>query len=530
MIMKAIKYYLAATLLLASAISCKKEYNDTSFVDQAAAPGKLGVLFNITQDNTGLVTIIPSGEGVTSYDVYFGDGGGTFVKVGAGKTVDHKYAEGKYTVKLVGHSIGGKTVEFKQELTVSFRAPENLKPVIAIKGLNVTVDATADFETMYHVYYGDESTTNPEPFDTFIQGQPASHTYKAAGTYTIRIVALSGGAATTQVTQTVKVGKQIDLPLGFDDPNFDYTTSDFGGNNSSVSADPVNAANKVLKVVKSGGAEVWAGTTLGTAAGFATKIPVSASNSKMTMRVYSPAAGLTIKLKLENHSDGTKSVETDVLTTKANQWETLSFDFTRNSAGTPALDPAVVYDKASAFFDFGVNGSGKVFYMDDLQIPTPASMVLGLPLNFESADLNYAFVSFDGGDLSVIANPNSGGINTSAKVGKMIKKDGQPWGGGFLALDNPIDFSTKKTFKMKVWSPRAGAKILLKVENLTDGSISYEKEVATTQANAWEELTFDYSGINTAKSYQKIVLILDNGTKGDGSANYTIYFDDITLN
>ncbi|MBL4676419.1 MAG: hypothetical protein JKY70_09485 [Mucilaginibacter sp.] len=528
--MKAIKYYLGLTLMLAATAACKKDYTDTAFVDQAAAPGKLGILFNITQDNSGLVTIVPSGEGVTSYDVYFGDGGDTYTKLGSGKTIDHKYAEGKYTVKLVGHNIGGKSVELSQELTVSFRKPENLQAKVTTNGLGVTVDATADYETMYHVYYGDETATNPEPFDTFIEGQPAVHTYKAAGTYTVRIVALSGGAATSEVTQTVKVGKQIDLPLMFDDPNFDYTTSDFGGNSSSLAVDPANASNKVLKVVKNGGAEVWAGTTLGTAAGFATRIPVNTSNTKMTMRIYSPAAGLTIKLKLENHSDGSKSVETDVLTTKANQWETLTFDFTHNSAGTPALDNSIVYDKASVFFDFGVNGSGKVFYMDDLQIPTPASMILGLPLTFESDVLTYGFINFDGGAVSIIDNPHAVGINTSAKVARMVKSAGQTYGGSFLPLDNPIDFSTKKTFKMKVWSPRVGAKVLLKVENLTNGGISFEKEVATTKANEWEDLIFDYSTINTANSYQKVVLIFDNGTQGDGSANYTFYLDDITLN
>jgi hypothetical protein len=54
--------------------------------------------------------------------------------------------------------------------------------------------------------------------------------------------------------------------------------------------------------------------------------------------------------------------------------------------------------------------------------------------------------------------------------------------------------------------------------------------VTTTKANEWEELTFDYSGVNTANVYQKLVFIFDNGTSGDGSANYTFYFDDITLN
>jgi len=82
---------------------------------------------------------------------------------------------------------------------------------------------------------------------------------------------------------------------------------------------------------------------------------------------------------------------------------------------------------------------------------------------------------------------------------------------------------------MKVHSPRVGAKVLLKVENMTNGGINFEKEVSTLTANAWEELTFDYSTINTANSYQKVVLIFDLGTQGDGTANFTFYFDDITL-
>ena len=83
---------------------------------------------------------------------------------------------------------------------------------------------------------------------------------------------------------------------------------------------------------------------------------------------------------------------------------------------------------------------------------------------------------------------------------------------------------------MKVFSPRVGAKVLLKVENLTNGAISFEKEVTITSANAWEELTFDFSAINTSNAYQKIVLIFELGTVGDGSPNFTFLFDDIILN
>ena len=83
---------------------------------------------------------------------------------------------------------------------------------------------------------------------------------------------------------------------------------------------------------------------------------------------------------------------------------------------------------------------------------------------------------------------------------------------------------------MKVYSPKVGAKVLLKVENATNPAIGFEKEVATTIKDGWETLTFDYSTVPTDKSYQKIVLIFENGTMGNGSASFTYLFDDITLN
>jgi hypothetical protein len=49
------------------------------------------------------------------------------VQVGAGKSTQHNFKEGVYDVRMVGHSINGKTIESTQKLTVSFKAPENLE-------------------------------------------------------------------------------------------------------------------------------------------------------------------------------------------------------------------------------------------------------------------------------------------------------------------------------------------------------------------------------------------------------------------
>ncbi|NUN10637.1 MAG: T9SS type A sorting domain-containing protein [Ignavibacteriaceae bacterium] len=176
---------------------------------------------------------------------------------------------------------------------------------------------------------------------------------------------------------------------------------------------------------------------------------------------------------------------------------------------------------------------GRIFVLAALAVfmfaATASAQQPVLPLDFESGTANYTFTDFDGGQATKVANPVSGGINTSANVGKMVKNAGQVWGGSWIALASPIDFSTNKTFKVKVYMPRVGAKLLLKVENMTNGGINFEREVAGTVANAWEELTFDYSAINTANEYQKLVFIFDLGTMGTGTADFTYYFDDIKL-
>ncbi|HSH20101.1 MAG TPA: hypothetical protein VLA03_06595 [Draconibacterium sp.] len=88
-----------------------------------------------------------------------------------------------------------------------------------------------------------------------------------------------------------------------------------------------------------------------------------------------------------------------------------------------------------------------------------------LPLDFESGT---DITNFDGGQLTVIDNNQSSGINTSPKVGQMVKNTSEFWAGSYITLDNPIDFSTAKIFKMKVFSLEVGTKVLLKVENAVD--------------------------------------------------------------
>ncbi len=686
--MKALKYILSITVLMVVLAGCKKEvFDDTAFVDASAAPVKLSALYEITQDNTGLVTITPNGTEPVTYDVYFGDATTTPAKVAAGKNVTHRYAEGTYTVKLVGYSVSGKMSEATQPLTVSFRAPENLDFIITKDPNNnykISVAASALYETNFRVFFGDVPN---EVGTVFLEGATITHTYAAVGTYQVKVIAYSGGVATTQlikpvtivdpvllpitfesptidysfagfgggavtvinnpqssgINTTSKVGRMVKnapevwagavitlgapidfsankvfrmkvysprvgakvllkvenltngatffekeatstvanawedlvfdysqvntantyqkvvlifdngtsgngsanftflfddirqtnqlpvslltLPITFDDAAVNYSVIDFGGNISADAVDPTNAANKVKRTTKPTGAETWAGTTMG--AGFTTPIPFTATATQMSVRVYSPAAGLPVRLKVEDRANNTRSVETQKNTTVANAWETIVFDFANQAPGTAAMNLTYMYNMASIFFNFNTAGDGKVFYWDDVKFLTTNVAGLALPLDFESTSLVYAFTNFNGGGTTVINNPQSGGINTSTKVARMVKSAGEVWGGSWIQLDAPINFSGSKILKMKVYSPRVGAKVLLKVENAANGALNAEREVLTTVANGWQELSFDFTGINLANTYQKVVVIFDNGIMGDGSANYTFLFDDI---
>lgn len=523
--MRYMKNIILLFLLGVAMLGCKKEvYDDTSFVSSANGPDSLSVLFEITQDNSGLVTITPNGRGAVSYDVFYGHGSTTAVKVPAGKNTNHVYPEGVYNVKVVAYAVNGKTKELNQQLTVTFRAPENLQVNVAIDPANnfkVNVSASAQYETNFRVYFGDVPNEVPV---SFLEGQTVSRTYTATGTFNVRVVALSGGAATIEKTTPVTIVDPVLLPLTFQSSTINYNWVNFDGGNTTVVNNPnsagINTTTKVAKMVKGAG-QPWGGSllTLSRNIDFST-------NKIFRVKVFSPRAGAKMLLKVENSDNPGINFEKEVVTTVANEWEYVYFDYS-------TINTAQSYNRLVVIWELGTPGDGSAnftFLMDDFELvnslPAPP---LSLPLTFESATTNYNWFGFDGGDVSIQNNPNAGGINNSAKVAKMVKNAGQPWGGSFLTLSGPINFSANKIFRMKVYSPRAGAKVLLKVENSSNPGLNFEKETVVSMANNWEDLVFDFTGINTANSYDRIVLIFDLGTPGDGSSNFTFFFDDIRL-
>jgi uncharacterized beta-barrel protein YwiB (DUF1934 family) len=331
-------------------------------------------------------------------------------------------------------------------------------------------------------------------------------------------------------------GTNLELPVTFENAELDYGLTDFGGNASEIVADPTNSSNKVAKSVKTAGAELWAGTTVGGTAGFASPIPFASGATKMSLRVWSPTAGIPVRLKVESSNDPTISVETEATVTVASQWQTLTFDFANQAAGTEAINFSRTYNKASVFFNFGTTGAvagEQTYYWDDMAFGSDDDGGSGgnsgpaFPITFEE-DITWSEVitNFDGGELTVVDNPDTNG-NPSVKVGKMVKNAGQPWGGSFMTMGENIDLSTDTQFKVAVWAPRANTKMLFKIENENDGAQAFEQEMTIAESNQWVDVTFDMGGANKAFTYKKVVMIFDLGTVGDGSAGFTWYVDNI---
>ncbi|PTM09875.1 MAG: hypothetical protein DA408_17355 [Bacteroidetes bacterium] len=150
--------------------------------------------------------------------------------------------------------------------------------------------------------------------------------------------------------------------------------------------------------------------------------------------------------------------------------------------------------------------------------PPPPDLGTRLPVNFETAAPT--FDAFGGSSYAVIDNPDPSGINTSNKVGQTVHGF-EPWAGIVTGLEDPLDFSVRNAFKMKVWSPVTGV-AKFKIESSANPNVNIEVDVDMTTTNQWDELVFDFAGAESGV-YDRIALFFDFG----GPEGNTFYFDDI---
>ena len=329
---------------------------------------------------------------------------------------------------------------------------------------------------------------------------------------------------------------QIELPINFEDEQI--TNSDiihFNGGSGYVVYNPQidndNPSEYVGVVIRDGG-DIWAGAYIE----LDSYLDFS-SNTTLNMRVLSPYPGLLIKFKIEGDIGAFPSepaTERDSYTTKTNEWEILSWDFSG--------EPSNTYRKLVLMFDFGNVGDGtanSTFYYDDIYQTDPSGGLsqMDLPVTFEDTNVYYVLTDFGGNGPSTILETVDGNY---ARVEK--NSGAETWAGvtigsgaGFLN-DIPITDSNTKMF-VRVYvsgTEQTGIPIKLKIENSQDPTQSVETDTNTTVSGEWEIMEFDFSNesegtaaLNTNYIFDMASIFFDFGSTGNQNTVY--YFDNVSF-
>lgn len=363
--MKKIKSIFSCLLILAVAASCSTPdslEDDLGYLEGASS-SNTDRIFDISNDNTGLVKITPVGEGVSSFTVMYGHGSSGPVTLTPGQSTSHNYPEGSYTVTIVSTDIAGHQTTTQYPLQLTYRVPEDLDINATVNGLAVGVSATADYANSFLVYFGDVPGEVGTPM---LVGQTLPpHTYAAAGTYTITVVALSGGAATTQLTEQIVVYNPYSLPITYEDINQNYSIGGtFGGVGVAKVANPfpggINTSATVWQYTKPSGAEVWSGTWTPLSAPNGTPINID-NGHKIKVMVYSTEIGKKLNVEIEQGTNGVSNKVLQVASTVANQWEELVFDF-----GVYGIPAGTTFSQLVFRYNDVAPGAGEVIYIDNV--------------------------------------------------------------------------------------------------------------------------------------------------------------------
>lgn len=369
--MKKLSIYAVAALIVCTVGCSKKDGidNDLSFL-KSAVTNNAGKIFDISNDNSGNVTITPTAEGASSFTVNFGDGTGAdaSAEVMPGHFVTHAYPEGSYTVTIVSKSLSGQESTATYPLQVTYRAPEDIKVTASSKVHALTVGASAKYAKSYLVYFGDAANETGTPLAS---GAQVTHTYATSGNYNVKVVALSGGAATSELVTPITIYDAFGVPITFDETFVNYFFGTFGDNQQfSTVANPnpsgINMSAKVGKFVR--GTQSWSGTYS------PLDNPIDMSvGKKIKVWVYNPdpaLIGKKLNVELENGSTIANGIAVlKMPLTKSGQWEELVFDYSAIS-GIPADETfgQLVLRFSDSVDGAGVGGQGAIIYVDNFRL------------------------------------------------------------------------------------------------------------------------------------------------------------------
>ncbi|MFK7814140.1 MAG: PKD domain-containing protein [Maribacter sp.] len=557
---------LSMCLLVVSFLGC--EDDDEGNLPEVIA----GFTFTLNEE-TATVTFINISEEANAFEWDFGDGE-TSTLINPIKT----YSEsGTYTVSLESSNVAGASEVFEDEITIQIADPtapfdsgllingdfENgTEPWIG-GGLNVTTEGGNSFNLVDVTVAGNPFDVNLSQVVELTQGTNYTLTFEASAS--VNRTMLAGiGLNEAPFTNTAP---SVDLTTDTQTFTLQLSAADFGGANSRVLFD-MGAEVGVVVIDNVSLVEGGDGSDSNGGVGF--------DSGLLTNGDFESGGEPWIGGGLNVVTDGGNSFNSVDVTTAGNPFDvnlsqvveitqganyTLTFEasasvnrtmlagiglneapFTNTAPSVDLTMDTQTFTLQLSAADFGSANSRVLFDMGaevGTVIIDNVSLVEGgdgsdtnggtggnslevcdggdLVNDFEASD-DSIFNNFGGGVGTIIDNADTS-VNSSAKVAQYVKNAGEVFGGITIALESNIDLNNG-TFSIDVNS-QSVRQLLFKLEGLN------QELIIPTSGTGWETISYDFTG--NAGEVTGITLIMDNGTAGDGSADWTIQFDNIRL-
>ncbi|MCP2028282.1 beta-glucanase (GH16 family) [Flavobacterium sp. HSC-32F16] len=266
--------------------------------------------------------------------------------------------------------------------------------------------------------------------------------------------------------------------------------------------------------------------------------------NKIMIDVYTTApVGTVVSLNLENSATSLpanyptgRNSNYVAITTKQNQWETLTFYFNSSpDAGTSnlAVNQMVLLFNSGSF-------TSDTYYFDNIRIGAtklPDTFTLGVVYEDYQTVHNITFRDAIGTYTANVANPSATGINTSSNVGRYIRKSTELYDNFSFntTLTNIGDFKAgTKKFAMDVYtSAPVGSVISWQAESSASVPSNYPVgrhsiyQGVVKQTNTWHTVTFTYASTPDASTLDsevnRFVFLYEPGT----NSGNTYYFDNL---
>lgn len=537
--MKKIKIIYKALIVFLIISACTEE-RSLDFLDNITPPSNVAASYTITQDNSGLVTITPTADGVNWFDIDLGDSSPMLEGIEPGKNVQHTYVEGTYQIKVTAYNTKGDTTEATQDLVVSFKAPENLVVTIEndaaiTKQLNIT--ANADFAATYEFYSGE--TGVDQPVATANIGDAINYQYADAGTYSVKVVAKGGAIETTEYASDFEVTEILApiaaaiAPSARNDEDVISIYSDAYTDIANSNFYPNWGQNTLFNEFELSGDKMLQYSNLNYQ-GIDIGSEIDASSMEILhLDIWTPDATSIDIFPLPN---GVQPADERFVTKQLtpNTWTTINIpmsDFT---------DQGLPIDKLK---QFKFVGSGTVF-IDNIyfyKAPTPAGAAI-LSDDFEGNGNITTWADDAAGLNTSFANPFKDALNDSDTVLEYTDTGGQYANIRFDKQDSNFDLTGgNSVFTLKIYVPSSSVtgsqpnQISLKLQ---DGTVAepwaQQTEIIKAIAlDTWQTVSFDFANDATAGAadplnrtdFNRVVLQVNSENNND---NVTAYIDDFS--